>query len=97
MALTDQQLADAIRSELADAVRLRPVVQALVEKYAPGAPDAVKDEAAIRAAGYLLDAPPAPSGAGHAAALRNSGATGLLSPWRVRRAGKVRVHDADDS
>lgn len=90
MALTDQQLADAIRSELADAVRLRLVAETMVTKYTSNAPDAIADEAVIRVSGYLLDSPPAPSGAGHAAVLRNSGAEGLLSPWKKRRGGIVK-------
>ena len=89
MALTDDTLAAAIRADAATAGRLRPVAVEVVEKYAPGAPDTVKDEAAIRLAGYLLDAPPAPTGGGYAAALVNSGGAGLLSPWRVRRAGMI--------
>ena len=90
MALTDQEMADAIGAELADATRLRATAEAVVAKYAAGAPEAIRDEAAIRVAGYILDAPPSPSGDGHAAILRNSGAAGLLAPWRARRAGAIR-------
>ena len=90
MALTDQQLANAIRSEPDDAVRLRPVAEAMVTKFTSNAPDAIADEAVIRVAGYLMDAPPSPSGPGHAAVLRNSGAEGLLAPWKKRRAGIVK-------
>ena len=93
MALTDQSLADAMRSELADATRLRPVAEALVMKHAAAAPEALRDEAAIRVAAYLLDRPPSPPGAGYANVLTNSGAAALLSQWRVRRAGKVAVRD----
>ena len=74
---------------------------ARVEREAPGAPQAVKDEAVIRMAGYW-----AQSDYGsirtetigprsieyvvnHANAWRNSGAYGLLSPWKVRRAGVI--------
>ena len=89
MALTDDSLATAIRADATTAARLRPVAVAVIERYAPDAPDAVKDEAAVRVAGYLLDQPPAPAGDGHAAALRNSGAAALVSQWRVRRAGVV--------
>ena len=89
MALTDASLGAAIHADLAAAARLRPVVVAVVQRHAPEAPEAVKDEAAIRLAGYLLDAPPAPAGSTHAAALRNSGTEDLLSAWRVRRAGVI--------
>ena len=69
-----------------------------VEKTAPGAPQAIKDEATIRFAGYL-----AQSDFGgvrseqvgevqfehqpnHGMMFRNSGAGALLSPWKIRRA-----------
>ena len=74
---------------------------ALVERYAPGAPPAVKDEAVIRCAGWLREAPS--SGARRedtgdistawtpnmTGALRSSGAMGLLTAWKVRRAGVI--------
>ena len=75
---------------------------ARVEKDAPGAPQAVKDEAVIRYAGSLAEA----TGFGsireesggpfstslvvnHANAWRNCGAAGLVAPWKVRRAGAI--------
>ena len=81
--------------------RLGATAAALVERYAPAAPDAIKCEAVIRCAGWLLDAPsggirsesvgpltstfsPAMTGA-----LRSSGAMGLLTVWKVRRAGVI--------
>lgn len=87
--LTDAEVAEAIRADLSDAARLRKAAVAVVERYAPDAPPAVSNEAVVRLAGYMLDAPPAGAGESHAAALRNSGAAGLLSPWRVRRAGTI--------
>ena len=74
---------------------------AMIERYAPGAPVALRDEALIRAAGYLLDAGTgavAKESVGplsldrvtnHAPAFRNCGAAALLSRWRVRRAGAI--------
>ncbi|MYI06798.1 MAG: hypothetical protein F4059_05645 [Gemmatimonadetes bacterium] len=73
---------------------------ALVERYAPDAPAAVKNEAVIRTAAWLHARMPRTL---HTAtigpmrmdvrerhyspdALRNSGARALLSPWRLRRA-----------
>ena len=75
---------------------------AMVEQYAASAPQALRNEAVIRFAGYLNEA----KGYGaisqedigplqlsrttnHATAFRNSGAAGLLSRWRVRRAGAI--------
>ena len=79
--------------------RLGETAAALVERYAPGAPQAIRNEAVIRCAGWLRQAPTygarsesegeistsfTPSATG---ALRASGAMGLLSSWKVRRAG----------
>ena len=89
----------AIAPSLAD--RLLPVAAALVERYAPAAPDAISNEAAIRVAGWLAEAPA--SGArtetigdvttgwspNMTGALRASGAMGLLSPFKARRAGAI--------
>ena len=82
---------------------LGAVSAALVERYAPGAPQVIRNEAAIRFAGYLGQAA---SGTvtkigfrnmdiefitNHAAMFRNSGAAGLLSPWKRRRAGIIGI------
>ena len=81
--------------------RVGATASALVERFAPDAPAAIRCEAAIRCAGWLREAPAAgvrmeaegeisttfsPSMTG---ALRASGAMALLSPWKVRRAGVV--------
>ena len=80
---------------------LGAMAAARVEKEAPGAPQAVKDEAVIRYAGYMNQADPGTVqseklGEGevqyvvnHASAWRNCGAGALLAPWRVMRAGIV--------
>ena len=78
---------------------LRAVSVAVVEKYAPGAPEAVLNEACIRVAGYLTEHPASAmttAGAGRdqimsfntasISALRHSGAMGILTFWKVRRA-----------
>ena len=99
--ITEEALAQAIRVDTATATRLLAVATALVERYAPDAPDAISNEAAIRSAGWLADQPSAairsetegdistdysPS---QMSALRHSGAMALLSPWKVRRAGAI--------
>ena len=81
--------------------RLGAAATTLVERYAPDAPIAIKNEATIRCAGWLAQQPAAavrsesvgdirtsfaPT---HTSALRHSGAMALLSPWRVRRAGAI--------
>ena len=82
-------------------LRSAVTASALVQRYAPDAPQDVKDESLIRCVGYLLEQP---SGAvrseaqgdirtsympTHTSALRHSGAMALLSPWKVRRAGAI--------
>lgn len=99
--LTAAELAEALGMKQALADRLHGVAVALVERYAPKAPDAVQNEAVIRAGGWLHEQPPggvrsetigdeaveyAPAMVG---ALRHSGAMALLSPWKVRRAGAI--------
>ena len=84
-------------AQLAEATRLLPVARAIVMRYAPDAPEAIKNESIIRICGYFSEARyggfvsnqtkiPAAS---HAAAFRNSGAQALISPYKKRRAGRV--------
>ena len=78
------------------------LASALVERYAPSAPSATKDEACIRFAGYLSQS--ASFGAirkggvgplsveyvtNHASMFRNCGASSLLTHWKIRRAGVI--------
>ena len=81
--------------------RLGSTAAALIERHAATAPQPIKNEAAIRCAGWLAQQPAAsvrsesvgdirtsfaPT---HLSALRHSGAMSLLSPWAVRRAGAI--------
>ena len=81
--------------------RLGATAAALVERYAPSAPAPIKCEAVIRCAGWLRESPAAgvrsesegeistsftPSAT---SALRASGAMGLLTNFKIRRAGVV--------
>ena len=81
--------------------RFGATAAALVQRYAPDAPEPIKCEAVIRTAGWLREAPSygarteregevmtsfSPNMTG---ALRASGAMALLSPWKIRRAGAV--------
>ena len=99
--LAARRLALATGQSEALATVIGPVAAALVERYAPGAPQAVKDEATIRCAGYLATAD---FGAvqseaigprsltwtpNHADMFRRSGAAALLTRWRVRRAKAI--------
>ena len=77
----------------------------LVEREASTAPQAIKNEAVIRCAAWLLDRPSdgrtsetSDIGAitvsksyqvGQLSALRHSGAMALLSPFKIRRAGVI--------
>ena len=86
--------------------RARATAEALVERHAPDAPEAIRDEAVVRAAGWLIGADPAITRRGVEAgnlkvdlqraglsALRHSGAMALLSPWKARRAGRIAEAD----
>lgn len=89
--------------------RVGAAASARVENYASGAPQAVKDEALVRLAGRMIAgkfhmygnesrleigeseieyAAPTPN------VFTSSGAAGLLSPWRIRRAGAIREGSA---
>ena len=96
-------LAAAVGSSESVAERLGPVAAALVERYAGGAPGAVKSEAVIRCAGWLHESIPGLADSKLSAgpvevvktfspgfsALRHSGSMALLSPWKIRRAGRI--------
>ena len=95
--ITRQALQAALRIDGAEAdssaesievARIMATVTALVEKHAPNAPDAIQNEAVVRAGGWLFDMPAAQrTAAGDV--LRNSGALALMLPWRVHRAGST--------
>ena len=91
MAVTTDTLIQALRlgdtpDESAIAERLLGAAQEIVEKQAPRAPTAIKDEACIRLAAYWYDMPNAARGAGYSNAFRNSGALSLVSPYRPLKA-----------
>ena len=102
LAAAIEALSDALgEDDEAVVARLGATAAALTERYAPGAPEAIKCEAVIRCAGWLRESPTSgamreregevstsysPSMTG---ALRASGAMALLSPWKVRRAGSI--------
>ena len=82
------------------AAALGEAASALVERFAPDAPSAIKNEATIRAAGWIYAREPRPVQAITIDTIRidfrerffapnamlNSGARAMLLPWRVRRA-----------
>ena len=65
--------------------RILASATALVESYAPNAPEAIQNEAVIRAGGYLYDSPPG-GGLRFANPLGDSGAQALLARFRIVRA-----------
>ena len=99
MALTAARIEAETGVDATRAAELLATVTALVERYAPDAPEAIKDEATIRCSGWLAQAPAGGQrreGTGDidtsysptmTGAMQASGAKGLLAPWRVRRAG----------
>lgn len=52
-------------------------------------PDAIRNEAYVRACGYSLDQPAAAAGTSYADAWRNSGAAAITNRWRKRSAGVI--------
>lgn len=100
--ITAADLATAIDDTETLATRLLPVCSAAVNQYA-SAPDEVADEAVIRMAAFLASAA---TGAERevrltehlsvayrapGSALRQSGASSLLAPYRRRTVGRVEV------
>ena len=93
----------AIGPDLADerVQALGSTAATLVERYAAGAPQPVKNESVTRTAGWLAEQPSAAVrsdatgdvstsyAATHVSALRHSGSMALLSPWKQRRAGAI--------
>lgn len=95
MAVTLDQLVVAVRAtdnanNRTALTFIQNAVTALVERYAPDAPDAVKDQAIIQACGYVWEAPASsPARMNFANAMQNSGAHAVLSPWRDHEAGVI--------
>ena len=100
--VTADELVVAVGLTAPEAARLAPVVSAMVDKYAPSAPLALRKEAAIRAAGWLADSPAStlrstaigPVSYDFAATQRgpllHSGAKSLLYSYRTKTAGVAR-------
>ena len=84
----------------AEVQRLGAAVALKIEEYAADAPDAAKDAAVIRGAGWLKDTQGAVGEvtigpmsskrpANSAAWFLHSGAASLLTRWKIRRAGAI--------
>ena len=87
-------LAAAIRvgdsaEEMAEVQRLLAYATVAVEHHAPAAPDLAHDMAVVRLVGQYFDQPNAVRGPMWANAMRNSGASRVLLPYRQHRAGNV--------
>ena len=99
MAVNTAQLAIHLRISTDDAAptgalatvldRIVATSTAMVEKFAPDAPVAIKDEAVVRLAGWLYDSDPSGANPGGPVALRASGAASILGGYRVRRGGLI--------
>ena len=74
---------EPVNSELTDYLA---AATARIQTFAPTAPDAVHNLAAVVYVAYLYESPGAASGDGFANAWRNSGARSLLTPYRTLRA-----------
>ena len=99
--LSAAQVETTLGVDTATATRVLAAASALITRYAPAAPETIQNEAALRCAGWLAQAPSSgvrresagpldvsysPLATG---ALRSSGAMSLLSQWKVRRAGVI--------
>ena len=99
--INKEELSTSSKRYVPWADRVGKAASELVEQYAPGAPQAAKNEAVIRLAGALYDSDfggieqdtTGPISTtyvvNHASMFRHSGAAMLLSRWRVRRAGSI--------
>ena len=66
--------------------------RAIVESYAPNAPESIQNEAVIRVGGYLFDSPPGAS-MRFANPLGDSGAQALLARFRIVHAVLVETDE----
>ena len=90
--LTIEELQAALRlgdsaEETAEVTRLHAYASEAVTRHAPQASDTAMNEAVRRLTGYLFDQPEAGRGMAYANALRNSGAAGMLLPYRIHGLG----------
>ena len=80
--------ADNVPVPIATALGLMlPAADAMVMRYAPDAPDAMHNAAAIRLIGWLYDADP--NDPRISRPLEVSGAANLLAQWRLHRAAPI--------
>lgn len=93
MAVTLEQAKAWIRVEhnIEDALigRMIDATSAEVERYAPDAPDAVKEHAIERMIAYSYDSRAEVHSRAHSNIMRLSGAKPMLAPYRTRRARKI--------
>ena len=92
--LTVEELSNALRlgdspEERQEAERLLVYAGEAVIRHAPGSTPAAAAEATIRLSAYLFDQPNAGRGLSFANAMRSSGASSILAPYRQHRAGIV--------
>ena len=72
--------------------RILASATAMVESYAPDAPESVQNEAVIRLGGFLYDAPPGAS-MRFSNPFSDSGAQALLARFRVVRATPIETDE----
>lgn len=82
----DMPLSSELETQL---TRLMAVGSAIVDLFAPEAPEAVQHESIIRLVSYLFDMPESPAGPRYSTAWKNSGASALCGPWIVRGASVI--------
>ena len=93
----DEATLDAVRLALridgdeADSMLARNIAAATerAARQAPGAPAATTTEAVILFVAHLFESPSGADNISQAGIWRRCGAEGLLSPWQIRRGGKI--------
>ena len=99
----DSSAVAVVETDIPDAAlqRALDVAAALVARHAPDAPDAVQNEAVVMVIGHLVEHPKSglrqetvgEYSASYStlarSAMIHSGATSILGPWRVHRAGII--------
>ena len=91
--LSTDPTGDLAEPDLGILTRERTVAEAMIERYAPGAPVGVKDEAAVLMVGNLYEMPV--SKRDHNNAFRKSGAMSLLAFWRIATSASGDLSEAE--
>lgn len=85
---------EPVEPQLGIIQRALATAMAVCMRYAPDAPEVIRDEATVRVLGYLYESPPSGGRNMFANALEQTGAAALLDLWRDPRAEAITFDDA---